>query len=54
MIIPYYNKALIKFHLRQPQAALKIMMAVMQHIETMGKLFVFMVEPLTVLTKFIL
>lgn len=41
MIIPYYNKALIKFHLRQPQASLKIMISVMQHLETMGKSFEF-------------
>lgn len=34
--IAYYNKALVMFHLRQPKAALKIMLAVMKHIDQLG------------------
>lgn len=34
--IPSFNKALVLFNLRQPQASLKILLALMPHLNKMG------------------
>lgn len=35
--IPWFNKALVLFNLRQPQSSLKILLALMPHLNKMGK-----------------
>lgn len=46
--IAFYNKALVMFHLRQPKAALKIMLAIMKHIDQLG-----MIQHISVLLSFL-